>query len=179
MDELSMHILDVVQNSIKANASIVEIVIEENKYKDIFQIQIKDNGEGMNEETLQKVCDPFFTTRTTRQVGMGLSLFKMACEQTNGVFHVESIENMGTTINASFTYHHIDRAPLGNIVDTLMILILNDKNVDIYYKHIIEEHSFIFDTKEIKKILGDTPIQDNTVILWLKNYLQDGLSNIY
>jgi len=178
MDELSLHILDIVQNSIKADASLVEIIINEKEVENLFQIIIKDNGLGMSQKTINQACDPFYTTRKTRDIGMGLSLFKMACELTDGNLAIQSKENTGTTIEANFKYHHIDRAPLGNISDTLCILILNERNVDIYYKHNKGNKTFIFDTKEIKNILGNIPFNNSDVLYWIKDYLKNGLLDI-
>lgn len=175
MNELSLHILDIVQNSIKANATLVEIIIDENTSNNTFTIIIKDDGLGMNEQTLSSVSDPFFTTRTTRKVGLGVSLFKMACELTEGSFIIESKEYVGTTITAVFTNDHIDRAPLGDIEETLTILILNDKNIDIYYKHIYQSKEYVFDTREIKQVLEGIPLDNYEIIMWIKNNIKEGI----
>ena len=124
MNELSLHILDIVQNSIKANAKLVKISVQQNTLENTYSVTISDDGHGMNESTLSKVSDPFYTTRTTRKVGMGISLFKMAAEMTGGSFTITSIEDEGTEVVANFINNHIDRAPLGDIEDTLTILIL-------------------------------------------------------
>ena len=153
MNELSLHILDIVQNSIKANATLVKIIIKEDRVNNVYTIIIEDNGHGMNEKTLSEVDDPFFTTRTTRKVGMGVSLFKMACEMTEGSFKIESKVDEGTKVTAIFKNDHIDRAPLGSIEETISILILNDKNIDIYYEHIVDNKEYVFDTREVKKVL--------------------------
>ena len=178
MNELSLHILDICQNSIKANATLIKIIIEENTSLNQYKIIISDNGYGMNKKTLSGVADPFFTTRLTRKVGLGVSLFKMAAEMTEGDFIVESEENVGTTITANFSHNHIDRAPLGDIEETMSILILNEKGIDIYYEHILDGNTFVFDTREIKKVLEDIPLTDYSVIMWIKNNIKDGVKNI-
>ncbi len=178
MNELSLHILDIVQNSIKANATLVEIIINEENIKDVYSITIKDNGHGMDEKTLSEVSDPFFTTRTTRKIGMGVSLFKMAAEMCNGTFTIESTVNVGTEVTASFQKSHIDRAPLGLIEETLTILILNDSNIDIFYKHISNGKEYVFDTTEVKRVLDGMPFTDYNVILWIKNNIVEGINTI-
>ena len=178
MNELSLHILDVVQNSIKANATLVQIVIKEDRLNDLYTITIIDNGHGMDKSTLSTVSDPFFTTRTTRKVGMGVSLFKMAAEMTEGSFTIESEPNVGTTVTAVFGNSHIDRAPLGEIADTISILILNEQCIDIYYEHIVANSSYVFDTREIKKVLDGIPFTNYDVMMWIKNNIKDGIDTI-
>lgn len=178
MNELSLHILDIVQNSIKANAKLVEIIIIESDLNDTFTITIKDNGHGMDEKTLTEVSDPFFTTRTTRKVGMGTSLFKMAAELCEGSFTIASTVNVGTTVQASFKKSHIDRAPLGAIEDTITILMLNDNDIDIFYKHTVNDKVYVFDTREVRQVLDGIPFTDYNVIEWVKNNIKDGINTI-
>jgi hypothetical protein len=178
MNELSLHILDICQNSIAANASLIKIFIHEDTHNNVFQIIIEDNGCGMNQKTLSQVADPFFTTRSTRNVGMGISLFKMAAEMTNGSFQIESVENIGTKVTATFTHDHIDRAPLGKIEETISILVLNPAGIDIYYEHVYNHKKYIFDTVEIKKVLDGIPFTNYDVIMWIKNNIQDGILQI-
>jgi len=178
MNELSLHILDICQNSIKANASLIKIIITENIINNIYKIEIIDNGSGMDKKTLSQVADPFFTTRTTRKVGLGISLFKMAAEMTEGSLEIASTINEGTKVTTIFQNDHIDRAPLGDIEDTLSILILNENMIDIYYKHIFNDNIYIFDTREIRKVLDGIPFTDYNVIMWIKNNIQEGIINI-
>lgn len=179
MNELSLHILDICQNSIKANASLIQIIINENIDQNIFEITIKDNGVGMNAKTLSEVADPFFTTRTTRKVGLGISLFKMATEMADGCFTIDSVLNQGTEVHASFKHNHLDRAPLGNIAETISILVLNESGIDIYYEHIYNTTSFVFDTREIKKVLDGIPFTNYDVITWIKNNIKEGILDIH
>jgi len=178
MNELSLHILDICQNSIKANATLIEIIIEENIKNNKYSISIHDNGCGMTEKTLSSVADPFFTTRTTRDVGLGISLFKMAAELTEGHLKIESKLDYGTSVNTVFGHDHIDRAPLGKIEDTISILVLNEADIDIYYKHIYNEKEYVFDTREIKKVLDGIPFTDYNVIMWIKNNIKEGINDI-
>lgn len=179
LNELSLHILDICQNSIKANATLISILVHENISKNIFKVTIKDDGCGMNQKTLSEVTDPFFTTRTTRKVGLGISLFKMAAEMTNGKFIVTSALDKGTSVIANFKHDHIDRAPLGKIEETLMILILNELEIDIYYEHIFNKKTYIFDTREIKKVLSGIPFTGYEVMLWIKNNIKEGILDIH
>lgn len=178
MNELSLHILDICQNSIKANATLIEIKITDNLFDNIYTIEIFDNGYGMDKKTLSEVADPFFTTRTTRKVGLGVSLFKMAAEMAKGNLVITSVINEGTKVTATFQNNHIDRAPLGDIEDTLSILILNENMIDIYYEHTINDKVFIFDTREVKQILEGIPFTDYKVIMWIKNNIKEGIKNI-
>ncbi len=179
MNELSLHILDVCQNSIKANASLIKIVVIENTESNTFKIVIEDNGCGMNEKTLSEVADPFFTTRTTRSVGLGVSLFKMAAEMASGSFVIQSIEDVGTTVTATFQHNHIDRAPLGNIAETISILVLNEANIDIHYEHKYNIQNYIFDTREVRKVLDGIPFTNYEVIKWIKNNIKEGILDIH
>ena len=174
----ALPILDICQNSIKADANLIKIIIEEDIKNDSYKILIGDNGYGMNEKTLSEVSDPFFTTRSTRKVGLGVSLFKMAAEMCNGNFSIDSILNKGTVVTALFQRSHIDRAPLGEINETIMILILNEKNIDIYYEHIFNDKIFIFDTREIRKVLDGIPFTEYSVILWIKDNIKNGIKNL-
>lgn len=178
MNELSLHILDIVQNSIKANAQLVEILIDESNEKDEFIITINDDGHGMDEKTLTEVSDPFFTTRTTRKVGMGTSLFKMAAELCEGTFTITSKVDVGTSVKATFKRSHVDRAPLGAIEETITILMLNASEIDIYYKHTVDDKEYVFDTREVKEVLDGIPFTDYNVIEWVKNNIKNGLNNI-
>lgn len=178
MNELSLHILDVVQNSIKANATLIKIIINDDIVNNTYTITIEDNGHGMNAQTLSKVSDPFFTSRTTRKVGLGISLFKMACEMTEGTFTINSEEHKGTSVKAVFTNDHIDRAPLGDMEETLAILILNEQNIDIYYEHNINDRQYIFNTIEIKEILDGIPLHNFEVITWIKQNIKDGINTL-
>lgn len=179
MNELSLHILDICQNSIKANSTLIEIIINENIQDNQYQILIHDNGCGMNQKTLSEVADPFFTTRTTRKVGLGVSLFKMAAEMTEGSFNITSTINEGTSINAIFKANHIDRAPLGSIEETISILVLNEAEIDIYYEHNFNNNKYVFDTREIRKVLDGIPFTDYNVILWIKNNIKEGILDIH
>jgi hypothetical protein len=178
MKELSMNILDIAQNSIHADSELVEIEIREKIEKNVLEICVKDDGRGMDAETLAKVTNPFYTSRTTRRVGLGIPMIKSAAENCDGEFKMTSEIGRGTILEASFRYDHIDRAPLGNIVDTVVTAVISDIKIDFIYRHWINEKCFILDTREIKKILGDVPLNNVDVICWIRDYVKEGLINI-
>ena len=150
MEDLSLHILDIVENSIIAKASTIRIKVVEDMEKDLLTIEIRDNGQGMDEETVKKVLDPFFTTRTTRKVGLGLSLLGQAARESGGNIEIESEPGRGTRVEATFGYSHIDRKPLGNMEATLTTLIVGNPEVDFIYEHKKGELEYRLDTKEVR-----------------------------
>jgi hypothetical protein len=178
MKELSLHILDIAQNSIKAEANLIEIEIDENINNNLLSISIKDNGNGMDEEILKKVIDPFFTTRTVRNVGLGIPLLKNAAERCDGSFEISSRIGYGTEVKAVFVYNHIDRAPLGKMGDTMMVLLNNSEKFEIYYKHIYNSNEFVFDTKEIRTLLDDVNITSPDILLWIKDYIKENIDEL-
>ncbi len=173
MQELSLHILDIARNSFKADASFVEIALVEDLKRDVFSIKISDNGVGMNEDTLNKVSNPFFTSRKTRKVGLGIPLFKMAAEFTGGNFNIMSNLNEGTITEASFVHSSVDRMPLGDIIGTITTLITNEYDVDIYFIHRINNEEVTFDTREVKRVLDGVSILEPSIVLWCQNNLEE------
>lgn len=174
MNELSLHILDAMENSLEAGATRIELTIEEDLAADRLTITIVDNGRGMDEETVAKVLDPFFTTRQTRHVGLGLPLFAAAAERCNGTLTVESQPGQGTRARATFQHSHIDRAPLGNMKSTLLGVLLAQRAVDLHYVHRVEGRGFEFDTAEIRKELGGIPLSHPKVRPWLAEFIAEG-----
>lgn len=148
MEDLSLHILDIAENSISASAKRIEIRIDEDEAKDLLTIEIKDDGKGMDEQTLQKVLDPFFTTRTTRRVGLGLSLLAQAARETDGNLELDSRNGEGTTVRASFRFSHPDRKPVGDIDETIRTLVVGYPGVDFLYEHRKNDSIYRFDTRE-------------------------------
>jgi len=176
--ELSLHILDVLENSIKAGATHTELTIEEELGRDILRIVVRDNGRGMSEEFARQVLDPFVTTRTTRHVGLGLPLLAAAVERCNGGLSIESEPGVGTTVTATFQHSHIDRAPLGDIVTSLMAVVLSKRPVNIHYTHTVDDRSFELDTEEIRRELGTIPLSHPRVRKWLESALTDGVASL-
>lgn len=182
MNELSLYLLDIMQNSIKAKATLVNLDIITDKDNDLLSIEISDNGCGMSEEVLSKVLSPFYTTRTTRKVGLGLPLFKELAELCEGSFSIDSKEGIGTSLKATFRLTNIDLPPFGNWVATFYILVINDEGVDIKYTHKVIENKeikeFVFDTVEIKNVLDGVSIKEFSLMQWMKEYIRDGLKEI-
>jgi len=179
MKELSLNILDVTENSVKAGASKTEILLEETE--DTLTIKIVDDGCGMDEETVKSVVDPFYTTRTTRKVGLGVPLLKMAAEQTGGSFSVESSvgkDNHGTCVTAVFNKNHLDFTPLGDIVSTVTTLIQGHPDTDFYFSHKTPKGEVELDTREIRQVLEGVPLNSYEVIKWIEDYLKEGYSEI-
>lgn len=146
MEDLSLHILDIVENSVSAGAHRVEILIAEDPERDLLTVEINDDGRGMDEETLRKVRDPFFTTRTTRRVGLGIPLLAAAAREAEGDISIDSREGQGTRIKATFAYSHVDRKPLGDIQETLKALIIAYPDVDFFFEHRAGDKVSRFDT---------------------------------
>jgi len=178
MNELSLHILDIVQNSLKVESTLIKILIDEDTIKDELTITIEDNGYGMDEKTVLKVRNPFYTSRTTRKVGLGLSLLELACNLAHGSFNLESQVNVGTKVTAKFKHSHIDRAPLGNMRDTIYLIMINDEKCDILYQHTYNGNEFKVDTREINEALEGVPLTEYDVMMWIKGYIDEGLENI-
>ena len=173
MQELSMNILDVAQNSIRAGASQIEISLSIDSTENLLSLIIRDNGCGMSESEIKHASDPFYTTNGLRKTGLGLSFLKMASEQANGSFCIKSNPQIGTTIQASFILTHINLMPLGDIGGTITTLILADPDIDYFFCYTRNTHTFAFDTREIKKILIDLPISHPAVTIFLREYITE------
>lgn len=178
MLELSLHILDVLQNSIEAGAKRVELCIDEDQREDTLRITVRDNGRGMSREMSKRALDPFFTTRTTRHVGLGLPLFAAAAQRCNGDLSIDSTLGVGTTVTATFQLSHIDRAPLGDLASTLLAVMLSNQSVDLGYTHRVDGRLFELDTEEIRDALGEVPLFHPRVREWLKATLEEGLVSL-
>ncbi|HOT92314.1 MAG TPA: ATP-binding protein [Anaerolineae bacterium] len=177
--DLSQHILDIAENGVKAGATLLHITIEENKAADTLHIAIQDNGSGMDATTLAKVEDPWFTTRTTRNVGLGIPFFKQAAEMCGGSFRITSEPGVGTLTEATFQHSHIDRPPLGDLTGTLLCMIVGFEGVDIVYRHRVDDHEFTLDTRDIRAILGDdVPFSDPDVLAFLSASLHEGWASL-
>lgn len=175
MKEISLHILDLFYNSLKADASIIKIKVRKDSVKDLFTVKIVDNGCGMDKEFLKNVISPFTTTRTTRKVGLGIPLFRESALRCEGDFKILSKKNLGTVVEATYKDSHIDRAPLGDMVDTITSMVMAiGNNVDLIYDLSYNDKHFVLDTREIRKILGDdVSLQTTDVINWLKEYIKE------
>ena len=178
MKELSLHILDIVQNSIKAEAKNITVEIVESISEDKLTISVIDDGCGMSEEFLARVRDPFTTTRTTRKTGMGISLFEAAAQQTGGGLDIRSKLGEGTTLKVWFGLSSIDRAPLGDMAGTMETIIGGAPDIDYVYRHVTDKGEFVLDTKELRQMLGDVPLNVPDILSWINGYIEEGLSEI-
>lgn len=175
MQDLAMHLLDIVYNSIRAKASIIKIFFKDSAKDDEIVMRVEDNGTGMDEETVQKVQDPFYTTRTTRDVGLGIPLLKEGALSCDGNFILESQVNVGTKIEARYLKSHLDTPPVGDIAETLMTLIQADESIEYIFHYESDGILFDLDTNEIKEILDGVSIVEPEIVIWLKSYIKEGI----
>jgi len=179
MNELSLNVLDIAQNSIVAEATLVEIDVEENSGSDLITIRVKDNGKGMSEDFLKAVEDPFITTRTTRKIGLGISFLKEAAEMTGGSIELESQQGVGTTVTAFFVMSNIDRQPIGNLTETIITLVTLNTEIDFIIRYRVGENEFVFSTQEVKELLGeDVSLNSHQVVLFLTEYVKEHIENL-
>ena len=179
MKELSLNILDIAKNSVSAGASLIEISLREDEDGKLT-LTIKDNGCGMSEETLKGVTNPFYTTRTTRKVGMGLPLLKMAAEQTGGTLSITSSQKegeSGTELRATFNTKSIDFMPIGDIISTVCILIAGSPQIDFEFADISPKHTVMLKTAELRAVLGDISLAEPEIQQWMKEYLEEQYKN--
>ena len=177
MQELSLNILDIAQNSIVANATLIEIGVEVDT-NDFLSITIRDNGKGMDAESVKNVINPFFTSRTTRKVGLGVPFFKQAAEDTGGSFHIESEVGVGTTIKAVFDTTNIDYTPLGEVWDTVALLIQMNETIDFVYTVKKDGEEFVCDTRQLREIMEGMPLSDLNVVMWIKEFIRENQNEI-
>ena len=179
MRELSLHALDVIENALEAGASWIQVRIDEDIKADLLTIEIVDNGRGMSKELLDRVLNPFYTTRKTRHVGLGLPLFREAARRCDGELIIQSEPGKGTRVKATFRRSHIDRAPMGDIPSTLLAPLLCGHAVDLDYTHSVEDRKFQLNTAEIRKELGDIPLTYPKVRDWLFQELREGEASLH
>ena len=174
MRELALNVMDITQNSISAGATLIHITVEESASKDRLSIAVEDNGCGMTEEQVRSVIDPFYTTRTTRKVGLGVPLFKMEAEMTGGSLEIESQLGIGTTVTAVFVPSHVDMIPLGDIDGTVLLLVTCNPDRDFVFRHRVDDREFIMDTRELRAVLGEeVSLNAPDVVQWMKEYLEE------
>ena len=174
MREIALHILDIVQNSVAAGAGAVDIDVDEDSGGDRLAFSIADDGRGMDQETIDRVTDPFYTSRTTRKVGLGIPLLKESANSCNGSFGIASQLGEGTTVSASYQLSHIDRPPLGDMAATMLAILLGSEDIDFRYRHRVDAEAFAFDSRDMKKALDGLSFQTPDVYAWLKEFLAEG-----
>lgn len=178
MNEISLHIIDIIQNSLSAGASLIRVIIVEDLSQNLLTVSIIDNGKGMTQEQIERLDDPFFTSRTTRRVGMGIPLFRQSAEQSGGDLVVTSKPGEGTTVKASFLNDHIDRPPMGDIANTMVLMISANPDKDFVFEYVYNSCSYIFDTVEIKVVLEELPLNDPAVIRMLTEMITENIRDL-
>lgn len=177
MEDLSLHILDIAENSLSAGASKIEIFIKEDTSEDLLILEVRDNGMGMDEELL-KATDPFFTTKTVRKVGLGIPLLKQAAEDCDGGLSIYSEKGKGTTITARFRLSHIDLKPMGDLGATIMVLIAGNPDVNFILEYNRDKRTFRFDTEEFMAVLGDIPINLPAILKVIRENINEGIRDL-
>lgn len=178
MKDLSLHILDIAQNSITAKATLIQIAIVEDTVADTYTITITDNGYGIPPDMLARVTDPYTTSRTTRKVGLGIPLFKQNAERTGGRLNITSEVGNGTVLTAVFVHSNIDRPVLGDIAGVVVILVSANPSIDFVYTHVVNQQSYVFDTREVREALDGIPLNEPSVIPLLKEMIAANLDEL-
>ncbi|HSM25458.1 MAG TPA: ATP-binding protein [Anaerolineaceae bacterium] len=178
MKELSLHLLDIAENSINAESSHITIIVEENSSNDRLILTVKDNGKGMSAEMAERIVDPFITSRTTRKVGLGIPLLKAAAEMCNGFLTVDSTPGVGTKIIVQFQRSHIDRMPLGDLAGTILHLVVGSPHIHWTFIYKVNEDIYEFDDQFIKQELDGIPLSEPVILSFIRNELTSGINNL-
>lgn len=173
-----MHILDIVQNSISAGATLVTLTVDESPAEDLLTIAVGDNGRGMTPEQVSRLADPFFTSRTTRRVGMGIPLLMDSARQSGGDVRIESEPGKGTEVTAVFGYSNIDRPPLGDVANALMLLVSSNPDLDFLFTYRYDGEEYLFDTSDVRDVFGKGALKDLTIIRNLEKMIKDNMREI-
>lgn len=176
--ELALHLLDIAENSIAAQAKTVALTVVEDTPADRLKLSVVDDGQGMDAEMVALVADPFVTTRTTRKVGLGIPLLKAAAEACNGWLNITSEAGKGTRLECEFQHSHIDRMPLGDVAGTLLALMVAAPQIHWVYRHRVNDEEFVFDDQPIKDELGDVPLTEPEILSFVREMLQQGVANV-
>jgi len=176
--ELTLHLLDIAENSVAAQARTVTLTVVEDLAHDRLSMSVADDGQGMDAEMAARVVDPFVTSRTTRKVGLGIPLLKEAAEACNGVLNIDSAVGKGTTLTVEFQHSHIDRMPLGNLPDTILSLVIAYPQVHWRFHYQVNDQVFDFDDQPVKETLEGVPLTEPGVLAYLRELLEAGVSEI-
>jgi hypothetical protein len=178
VEDLSLHILDIAENSINAGARNVEIVVQEDRTHDVLKIEILDDGRGISPEVAGKVADPFFTTRTTRRVGLGLALLDEAAKAANGRLEVSPIPDSGTRVTVTFQLTNIDRKPLGDMAATIVMLIAGNPDVRFIYRYEHDGGKYVFDTQEVRKRLHGLDMNAPEALTFIRELITEHTASL-
>jgi len=176
MRDLSLHLMDIIQNSIVAMGTRIGVTIAANLKSNELKIIVADNGKGMDDDMIKKVTDPFITIRNTRKVGLGISLFKASAERSDGYLDITSKKGVGTTLEAVFKINNIDRPPLGDVADTIAGVLASNESLHLTLTLFRDDDMFSFDTVEVKRMLDGVPINEYEVLKWIKDYINEGIN---
>ncbi|NLP36582.1 MAG: ATP-binding protein [Firmicutes bacterium] len=179
MRDISLHLLDILQNSISAKATEITVHIGAIPSQDLLYLKVTDNGVGMEKELLRRVVDPFVTTRKTRPIGLGLPLLKEAAKRSGGDLVITSSKGRGTKVKATFGLTHIDRPPLGNIADTVVVVVTAHPDLELEVSFSNQTASQKLKLAEIRKHLGNVPLNEAEVLNWIKDYLKQSQKAIF
>lgn len=178
MRELSLHVLDIAENSVRAGATALDIGVDVDRGGDLLSISVSDNGSGISSEKLSRLTDPFMTSRTERKVGLGLPLLAAACERTGGRLEVDSGSGRGTRVRAIFGLSSIDRAPMGDLADSVAYLAASNAQIRLRLVVTDGDASFEFDSKAVQEQLDGVPISEPVVVQWMREHLTEGISQV-
>lgn len=178
MKELALHLLDIAENSVSANAGTITIQVEENTTADRLRMSVIDNGKGMDAEMVARVIDPFVTSRTTRKVGLGIPLFKAAAEMCCGGLTIQSEVGKGTQVVIEFQLSNIDRMPMGNLASTILTLFVGSPEVHWIFEYTADDHTFEFDSAPIMETLAGVPLTDPAILGYLREMLEEGIAGV-
>ena len=178
MREIALHLLDIAENSVAASAKTITLSVEQDLQNDRLKLAVDDDGKGMDEDLLAQVADPFFTTRTTRKVGLGIPLLKEAAEACNGSLIITSTPGRGTRLEAEFQRSHIDRMPLGDLAGTLLTLTVAYACIHWVFVYRAGGAEFVFDDEPIKQELGDVPLTEPPILAFVREMLEHGVADV-
>lgn len=178
MKTLSLHLFEITSNAVFYGANELEIIVKDSPKENIYSFEVKDNGSGIREENIEKVTDAFFTSRSTRKVGLGLALTKQKAQQCKGDLEIESCYGKGTKVKFWFTHDNIDRPPLGEIEEVIVMSATMKENINLKYKHTTDKGEYVFDTKAIRKVLDEVEITNVKIFKALKEMIKTNLEEI-
>lgn len=178
MNDLSLHIIDIIQNSLSAGAGRIIVTVDENLSEDLLTIIIEDNGKGMSGEIVRKLEDPFYTTRTTRKVGMGIPLYKQSALQSGGGLTIDSRVGEGTIVKAWFVHSNIDRPPLGDVANSFVLMVSANPDVHFVFKYVYNHNQYVFDSLEVAEVLGDISLSDVRVIKMVEEMIKENIKEL-
>ncbi|MBL8063398.1 MAG: ATP-binding protein [Anaerolineales bacterium] len=181
MREIALHLMDIAENSVAAESRNIHMDVLEDLQADLLKVSVVDDGRGMSEETAKRVLDPFYTTRTTRKVGLGIPLLKLAAEQSQGGLTLESESGKGTRVEAMFQHSHIDRMPLGDVGTTFLTLLVSYPHIHWIFMYQLKDkqgvlNEFVLDDEEIKSALGDVSLTEPDVLRFLRGMIEEGIT---